>query len=371
MVTAPPTEPPADLYAGKRPDRFLLGLTAFDGAYRRLIYRSARRGRAAGRTRQRPAAVPAWRELVVDARSRECDEVISLRLTAPGGGLLPRWRPGAHLRIELPSGRARHYSLCGLPGIRDAYTIAVRRIPGGGGGSAEIHDQSRPGMRIRAIGPRNGFPFAAEPAVLFIAGGIGITPLLPMALEAAALGLDWRLVYAGRSRSRMPFLDVVGGFDPARTQILADDETGIPDCTDLVSRAPAGAAIYCCAPPSMLDGVRRAATAAGPDAVRAFRFERFTAPPIADGRPFGLELRRSGTRLAVPPDRSVLDVLRDHDPMTPYSCRQGFCGLCRQRVLAGTVDHRDHRLTDAERAVGDMLVCVSRAPEAQTLVLDL
>jgi ferredoxin-NADP reductase len=275
------------------------------------------------------------------------------------------------VRIELPSGRARHYSLCGLPGIRDAYTIAIRRIPGGGGGSAEIHDEVRPGARLRVVGPRNGFPFAAEPAVLFIAGGIGITPLLPMAVEAAALGLDWRLVYAGRSRSCMPFLDVTGGFDPARTEILAADETGVPDCAELVRSAPAGAAIYCCGPPLMLDGVRRAALAAGPDAVRAFRFERFTAPPIVDGRAFTLELRRSGTKLAVPADRSALDVLRDRDPMTPYSCRQGFCGLCRQRVLAGKVDHRDRRLTDSERASGDVLVCVSRAPEAESLVLDL
>jgi ferredoxin-NADP reductase len=205
--------------------------------------------------------------------------------------------------------------------------------------------------------------------VLFIAGGIGITPLLPMVRQAAALGLDWRLVYAGRSRSCMPFWEQVTEIDPSRTEILADDETGGPDCAEVLCRAPAGTAVYCCGPPGMLDGMRRAVAAA--HGVRAFHFERFTAAPIVAGHAFSVELRRDGTVLTVPPDRSALDVLRDHDPMTPYSCRQGFCGLCRQRVLRGQVEHRDLRLTDAERAAGDMLVCVSRAPEGEKLVLDV
>ncbi|HZR50000.1 MAG TPA: PDR/VanB family oxidoreductase [Streptosporangiaceae bacterium] len=364
-------ELPPDLYGRPRADRLIRGLTMFATAYQRLLDRGKDRGLSAA-----PRAVRADRELVVTSRAAECDEVISLRLAAPDGAPLPRWHPGAHLRIELPSGRARHYSLCGNPADAAGYAIAVRRIDGGGagagagGGSAEVHDALLPGTRVRAVGPRNGFPFGREPVVLFLAGGIGITPLLPMVREAAALGLDWRLVYAGRSRACMPFTDAVTAIDPARTEILADDETGVPDCAALIGRAPHGAAVYCCGPPAMLDGVRAAATAAGREAVRAFRFERFTSPPIVDGRAFTLELRRSGAVLDVPPDRSALDVLRDHDPMTPYSCRQGFCGLCQQRVLHGRVDHRDLRLTDAERAAGDILVCVSRAPEGERLVLD-
>jgi ferredoxin-NADP reductase len=367
-------ELPQDLYGRARPDRVIRGLTAFSAGYQRLMDRAVGRNRPA---RVLPPATPAGRDLVVAARTAECEEVISLRLTAPDGAPLPRWLPGAHLRIELPSGRARHYSLCGNRADRTSYTIAIRRIPAGagGGGSAEIHDTVRPGTLIRAIGPRNGFPFASDPVVLFIAGGIGITPLLPMVRQAAAVGLDWRLVYAGRSRSCMPFWEQVAGIGAARTEIWADDEDGVPDCASLLSRAPAGAAVYCCGPPGMLDGVRRAVTAtgarhaAGP--VRACHFERFTAAPIVDGHAFTVELRRDGTVLTVPPDRSALDVLRDHDPMTPYSCRQGFCGLCRQRVLRGQVEHRDLRLTDAERAAGDMLVCVSRASEGERLVLDL
>jgi ferredoxin-NADP reductase len=357
---------PADLYGKVRPDRFMSGLTVVGEAYRRLMVSSPGRAR---RPRPSPpgAQVPAWRNLVVAGRTAECEGVVRLRLAAADDGPLPRWRPGAHLRLDLPSGRTRHYSLCGDPADPLGYTIAVRRIDDGGG-SAEIHDEIAPGSVLRVFGPRNGFPFAVDPAVLFIAGGIGITPILPMAREAAARNLDWRLIYTGRGLATMPLKGEVAALEPARTEILADEASGVPDCADLIRRAPAGAAVYCCGPPAMLAGVREAADAA---AIRAFHFERFTAPPIVDGRPFEIEMHFSRTVLGVPADRSVLDVLRDVAPATPYSCRQGFCGLCRQRVLSGQVEHRDRRLTRTERADGDMLVCVSRAPAGERLVLDL
>ena len=363
---------PADLYGRGGPDRFITSLTAVGDAYTRLLAgqpgQSGRRGRPGLPGLRGRGPGPAWRDLVVTSRTADCEGVVRLRLTAPGDGPLPRWRPGSHLRLDLPSGRVRHYSLCGDPADRSGLEIAVRRIDGGGGGSAEIHDRIAPGTVMRCFGPRNGFPFAADPVVLFLAGGIGITPILPMAREAAARNLDWRLVYVGRSLASMPLKDEVAALDPARTEVLADESHGVPDCADLIGRAPRGAAVYCCGPPAMLAGVRRAAAAA---AVRAFYFERFTAPPIVDGRAFEIELRHTGTVLAVPPDASVLDVLRDRHPATPYSCRQGFCGLCRQRVLSGRVEHRDGRLTQTQRAAGDMLVCVSRAGEGVRLVLDL
>ncbi|HXC84773.1 MAG TPA: ferredoxin reductase, partial [Trebonia sp.] len=213
---------PADLYGNGRPDRFISGLTAVGEAYRRLMMSSPSRAR---RPRPSPPGpqVPAWRNLVVAVRTAECEGVVRLRLAAVDGVPLPRWRPGAHLRLDLPSGRTRHYSLCGDPADPSGYTIAVRRLDDGGGGSVEIHDEITPGTVLRAFGPRNGFPFAADPQVLFIAGGIGITPILPMAREAAARNLDWRLVYTGRSLATMPLQDEVAALDPARTEILADE----------------------------------------------------------------------------------------------------------------------------------------------------
>lgn len=367
----PASQAPPAVFGRPGPDRFMRGLTLFADGYMSLQVKIRE---ALGHTEpQEPQpGQPRWRKLVVAARATEADGVVSLRLRAPGGGPLEPWHPGAHLQLELPSGTIRHYSLNGDPSDRTHYRVAVRRIDGGGGGSTEIHDTVTEGTVLRVFGPINAFPFAAEPKVLLIAGGIGITPVLPMARRAEALGLDWRLVYAGRSRDTMPFRSEISALPDSRVTILTDDENGVPDPADLVRRAPDGAAVYVCGPPPMLAGVRSAANAAiDSGRLRSLHFERFTAPPITDGRPFEVELSRSGTVLAVPADRSVLDTLRAHRPATPYSCQQGFCGTCTQRVLRGTVDHRDQRLTPDERAAGDMLVCVSRAPEGEKLVLDL
>ncbi|HEX6450333.1 MAG TPA: PDR/VanB family oxidoreductase [Trebonia sp.] len=353
------------------PDPLMRGLTKFADNYLGILSK----GRvASGRLRPREPRGPAvshWRTMVVTERNEESDEVISLRLASPGGGPLRRWYPGAHLQLELPSGTIRHYSLNGDPADRGTYRIAVRRIENGGGGSKEIHDTLTQGTEIRVAGPVNAFPFAGEPAVLLVAGGIGITPILPMARKAAALGLDWKLVYTGRGRATMPFLDEVSALG-SRAAILADDETGRPDPAALIASAPARAVAYVCGPPPLLAGVRVAANdAITAGSLRGLHFERFTAPPVEDGHPFEVELKRSGTVLQVPADRSVLDVLRAHNPATPYSCQQGFCGTCKQRVLGGTVDHRDQRLTSDDQEAGDMLVCVSRAPRGERLVLDL
>ncbi|TXS54377.1 PDR/VanB family oxidoreductase [Streptomyces sp. t39] len=338
-------------------------LAAFSDRYLPLVTGADRRGR------HRPAPRPASLPLVVASREDAADGVVALRLTAPDGAPLPRWQPGAHLGLVLPSGRTRQYSLCGDPGDRYGYRIAVRRTGGPGGGSDEVHDALPAGTRVRVKGPRNAFPFAAEPSVLFVAGGIGITPVLPMAREAARRGLDWHLVHTGRSRASMPFADELrrlAGAD-GRVEILPDDEHGIPDGGALLRRA-AGRAVYCCGPGPMLDAVR---AAFGESGAGSLHTERFTAAPVRDGRPFEVALRRGGEVLAVPADRSVLDVLLERDPATPYSCRQGFCGVCTVRVTAGQVEHRDGRLTEHERAQGRMRVCVSRAPEGARLELDL
>ncbi|MFC1403725.1 MULTISPECIES: PDR/VanB family oxidoreductase [Streptacidiphilus] len=363
-----PLPPPPDLYGRGRDDRFMRFL---DRATRLYLPVSTRRNRY-GRRGPLPLT-PARLQVVVAARTVEAEDVVSLELrpAAPGGGPLPGWQPGAHLDVDLPSGLRRQYSLNGDPADRGSYRIAVRRIDGGAGGSLEVHQDLAVGSGLTVSHPRNAFPFAADPAVLLIAGGIGITPLLPMAREAARRGLDWRLVHTGRSRASMPFAAELAALDPDGSRVVfrPDDEHGGPaDAAELLGHAPApGAAVYVCGPAPMLDAVR---AAFDESPARALHFERFSAAPVKDGRPFTLRLRRSGVTLAVPADRSALDVLRDHDPATPYSCRQGFCGVCRRSVTAGTVEHRDRRLSDQERAEGQMLVCVSRAPEGECLELD-
>ncbi|MFC5663307.1 PDR/VanB family oxidoreductase [Kitasatospora misakiensis] len=357
--------PPPDLYGRPRADTFFRFLTAFGDRYSPALG-----GPLLRRNPRRPFSRPTEAlRLVVTARRAVAADAVELTLADPSGTALPAWQPGAHLLLALPSGRERHYSLCGDPAERSAYRIAVRRLPDGGGGSVEIHDTVHPGTRLSARRPRNGFAFCAESAVLLLAGGIGITPLLPMAREAQRIGLDWHLVHTGRSADTLPFADEVRALDPARVHLRTDEEHGGPPTgAELLAHAPRGAAVYCCGPAPMLAAVQHALDAS--PAV-GLHFERFGAAPVTGGAPFTVRLGADGPELPVPADRSALDVLREARPDLAYSCRQGFCGTCEVRLLAGTPDHRDRRLTPERRAAGAVLPCVSRAAAGETLVLDL
>ncbi|MET9495486.1 PDR/VanB family oxidoreductase [Streptomyces sp. NPDC006552] len=306
--------------------------------------------------------------LRVTRREEVAEGVVRLRLE---GAALPPWEPGAHLDLVLPSGLVRQYSLCGDPRDTSAYTVATRLIPaaeGGRGGSREVHEQLRDGTEVEVRGVRNRFPLdPAAPAYLFVAGGIGITPVLPMLRAAQARGADWTLLYGGRSRATMPFLAEIERLaaDGGRVSIVAQDTDGLPDLAAALAATAPGTAVYCCGPEGLMAAVR-AALPAG----RTLHLERFAPRNSTDGNgPFEVELRRSGTVLDVPAGGTVLAAVRGALPHVAYSCEQGFCGTCQQRVLAGEIDHRDELLTDAERA-DSMLICVSRA-RGERLVLDL
>ncbi|MFH8578260.1 PDR/VanB family oxidoreductase [Streptomyces zaomyceticus] len=310
----------------------------------------------------RGSTVP--RKVLVTGRATPAEGVVELRLEGTG---LPPWQPGAHVDLVLPSGLVRQYSLCGDPADPASYTVATRLIEaeqGGRGGSREVHDRLREGVEIEIRGPRNRFPLVDAPAYVFVAGGIGITPVLPMLRAAEAAGADWRLVYCGRSRATMPYLDEIealGGGD--RVTVVAEDVSGFPDL-GFLAHVPPETLVYCCGPEGLMDAV----TAAMPEG-RDPRLERFSAAATTGGTAFEVELRRSGRTVRVAADQSVLAAVREELPGITYSCRQGFCGTCQQRVLEGEIDHRDELLTDAERGES-MLICVSRCA-GKRLVLDL
>jgi ferredoxin-NADP reductase len=300
-------------------------------------------------------------------------DVVALTMAAADGRPLPRWHPGAHLDLELPSGRLRQYSLCGDPDDTGTYRIAVRRIVDGGGGSIEVHDALCAGSAVRTHGPRNAFPLTVpgygSPAkqFRFIAGGIGITPILPMLALAERLGVDWSMVYAGRSRDSLPFVDEGSRFGD-RVQIRTDDVGGVPTAAELLGDCPDGTTVYACGPAPMLTAIRVALV--GRDEVE-LHFERFAAPPVVDGLAFPVTVASTGQDIAVGADETLLAALRRANVAAPYSCQQGFCGTCRTRVVSGSVDHRDTLLTDPERDGGLMLVCISRAANGERLTLDL
>lgn len=338
-----------------------------------LYERAFASGPAAGRlSRPRPVRRSGYEtRLLVAAREVVADGVVSLRLSHPQGRALPSWTPGAHLDLLLPSGRMRQYSLCGDPADRSSYRIAVRLVEDGFGGSREVHEQLRPGGCLRVRGPRNGFRLLAAPAYVFLAGGIGITPILPMVQAAARTGAPWRLCYLGRSRATMPFREELAAFGGGELIEHHDDEAGHADLAALLDRSAALANrpdVYACGPPPVMDTVRELMRTA--DASIPVFAERFSPPVVIDGRPFVAELARSGRAVPVAANESLLAAIRRELPGVVYSCQQGFCRACRCRVLDGAVEHRDPgTLLEAERS-DSMLVCVSRAA-GDRLVLDL
>ncbi|MFD4480331.1 MULTISPECIES: PDR/VanB family oxidoreductase [unclassified Streptomyces] len=306
--------------------------------------------------------------LLITRHETVADGVVQLRLE---GGRLPAWKPGAHLDLVLPSGLVRQYSLCGDPEDTSSYTVATRLIgpeQGGRGGSREVHEQLQEGTEVEVRGPRNRFPLAEADAYVFVAGGIGITPILPMLREVEAAGREWRLLYGGRSRASMPFLEEVeklAGTRAGRVTVVAEDEGGRPDLAAFLAGMAPSAAVHVCGP----EGLMEAVAATLPEGVEP-HLERFTPHTSTEGNgTFEVELRRSGRTLSVAADTTVLSAVRAELPNTAYSCEQGFCGTCQQRVLEGEIDHRDELLTDAERA-DSMLICVSRAG-GDRIVLDM
>lgn len=311
---------------------------------------------------------------VVDRRIVAHDQdVVMLTLAGADGAALPPWRPGAHLDIHLPSGRVRQYSLCGDPADPDTYRIAVRRIPDGGGGSVEVHDALAVGSQVTTSGPRNAFPLTVpgygSPTrrVRFVAAGIGITPILPMVRQVHRIGVPWSMVYAGRHRDSLPFLDELAEFGD-RVDVRTDDVDGTATAAELLGDCADSTAVYACGPAPMLTAIRTHLAERGDVELH---FERFAAPPVVDGETFAVRIASTGARVQVGAEETLLSALQRADIWPPYSCRQGFCGTCRTRVLNGRVDHRDTLLTDPERDEGMMLICISRAAHGEQLTIDV
>jgi ferredoxin-NADP reductase len=308
--------------------------------------------------------------LLVARRAAAADGVITLDLRDPAGAPLPGWAPGAHIDLLLAPGLIRQFSLCGDPGDRGRWRIAVLREPAGRGGSAYVHDAVGEGSLLRVRGPRNHFRLEPADRYLFIAGGIGITPILPMLAAADAAGRPWTLTYGGRTAASMAFRAGLRDRYPGRVRIRPQDATGLLDLAGIIGRPQPGTLVYCCGPGPLLDAA--SAHCAGWPA-GTLRVERFT--PVAAAAPpgpgFEVELAQAGLTLTVPPGRSILDVVEAAGIPVLSSCTEGTCGTCETAVLAGVPEHRDSVLSAAEQAAADtMMICVSRSLTPR-LVLDI
>lgn len=310
--------------------------------------------------------------LVVVGKAQAAEGVAVLELARPDGRRLPDWTPGAHIDVTLANGETRQYSLCGDRWDAHRYRVAVLREVDGRGGSAYVHDELAPGDPVTLGGPRNNFAMVPSARYLFVAGGIGITPILPMITQAERVGAEWALLYGGRRRASMAFLDDLARHGD-RVHVVPQDEAGLLPLASWLGEPRTDTVVYCCGPAPLLAAVEQTVAAAGWEPHR-LRTERFTAAevgaPVRDA-PFTVELARTGTTVTVPPQTSVLAAARDAGATTLSSCEKGTCGTCETTVLGGVPDHRDSILADHERAAGDcMFPCVSRSC-TDRLVLDL
>ncbi|WP_432258381.1 PDR/VanB family oxidoreductase [Cupriavidus sp. TMH.W2] len=313
-------------------------------------------------------------KVVVTRRTDEAKGIVGLELRAVDGAALPRFTPGSHIDIFLPNGLVRQYSLVNDCDEQDRYEIAVSHAANSRGGSSCVHSMLMKGNTLGIGAPRNNFALRDEhKRFFFVAGGIGITPILSMIRFCHRNGFEWNLLYLARSRDHAAFLEELDQYGPDRVRLHFDDEAGcnfdIGTCGDLI---PAGVPIYCCGPAPLMQAVTEF-SARHPDNPA---FLEWFAPPKekadqAPTRGFDVKLNRSGKVFHVSDDQSILEVLESHGYDIPCACREGMCRTCETGVVEGIPEHRDYVLSKAEREEGrTMMICVSRA-QSRTLVLDI
>ncbi|MBN9442497.1 PDR/VanB family oxidoreductase [Bosea sp. (in: a-proteobacteria)] len=310
---------------------------------------------------------------VVIADKQMVAQDICLFDLCPANGIpLTPFTAGAHLGVRVPNGEMRKYSLCSDPDETDHYVIAVKKEHGGRGGSISLIEETEIGDEIEITSPRNDFALAPGPSsYIFIAGGIGITPIRAMIKHLMATrAKPFKLYYFTRSPEMMAFRDEFLGSE-FRGKVVIHHDGGDPEqAYDLwpVLEEPKGAHLYCCGPRGLMEAVR---DMTGHWSSAAVHFEDFGAAKARpeDNAAFSVALAKSGERFEVPADKSILEVLREAGKVLPSSCESGTCGTCRTRLVSGEPEHRDLALAEHERA-RNIMICVSRARSAE-LVLDL
>lgn len=313
----------------------------------------------------------------VNAINFEAKDVYSFLLARPGGQPLPAFEPGAHIDMHLGNGLMRSYSLSNSDDGRSAYRLTIARDANSKGGSAYLHQSVRPGDIVEISAPRNNFPLNETADLsIFIAGGIGVTPFLPMAARLNLIGKPWRLHYCVRTRDRAGLLAEVEALAAGgRGELVPnfDEEPGgvMLDLGAVARGLGDRDHVYCCGPVGMLDAFRKACGDQGVGEDRV-HFEYFSsANASATGGGYDLVLAKSGRTVRVQEGQTPLKALLAAGIDMSYSCEDGVCGACETRVIDGIPDHRDMILTDREKQENrSMMVCCSGS-KTPTLTLDL
>ncbi|MHA6667688.1 PDR/VanB family oxidoreductase [Homoserinimonas sp. A447] len=307
-------------------------------------------------------------QLRVLRREAIADRVLALTLESADRTPLPEWTPGSHIDLTFPGGMIRQYSLCSDPADRSSWRIGVLRELAGRGGSDTVHDSVQVGDTLSATGPKHSFRYSAPASdVLFIAGGIGVTPILPMVKAAEQAGITWRMLYLGRNRESMGFLDELEPYGDRVTVHTSDSGGRLPLGAGIAAFGLIDPEIYACGPAPLLDALGECWPAA------RLHVERFTGDGngAEDSDTAFIVETSDGTEIEVAADESILAAMMRCGVPALNSCQEGICGTCETVVVEGTPLHRDSLLSDEERASNEtMMICVSRCI-GDRLVLEL
>ena len=312
-------------------------------------------------------------DLIVRRRDTPAEGVAVLDLGYPDDSELPRWQPGAHIDLMLGDDVIRQYSLCGDPRDVKTWRVGVLLDPNSRGGSRYVHENLHEGATVQVRGPRNHFPMVDAVQYRFIAGGIGITPIMAMLESAQQAGSEWTLLYGGRTRASMAFADELAARYPARVTVWPQDERGLLDLPALLSEPADDTMVYCCGPEALLNAVEQQCSIWPRGALH---IERFTAKAITAEQEaaaldqFEVVCQRSGVTIEVNADDSVLELVEAAGVPITTSCYEGVCGSCVAQVLEGVPDHRDSVLTLEQKESGRVILCTARS-RTKRLVLDL
>ena len=310
-----------------------------------------------------PTSDPPTMQLRVTRNDAVADGIHLLEFCDPNGKPLPEFSAGAHIAVRVPNGLLRKYSLCNDPVERDRYQVAVKREENGRGGSCSLIDDAKVGDRLTVTAPVNdfGLPPRAQD-FLFIAGGIGVTPIMAMIKQITSEGKRFRLFYCSRTPEVTAFREELSAAqfkDAVTIHYDQGDASRSLDLQPILAERKNREHLYCCGPRPLMEAVRAMTDRWSPTSVH---FEAFSEAEThkADDKPFKVTLARSGVVLDVPTTKTILEVLREHGLEVPSSCETGTCGTCRTRMLEGEADHRDLVLADHERK-DNIMICVSRA----------
>ncbi|TDV21107.1 PDR/VanB family oxidoreductase [Paraburkholderia caballeronis] len=317
----------------------------------------------------------------VDAIRDEAPGIRSFVVSRIDGAPFDAYEAGAHIDVTGPSGIVRQYSLCGDPDDTRRHVFAVKREPASRGGSSALHDHVEVGTQLVIGAPRNRFRLAPQAGSHVLVGaGIGVTPLVSMAYRLVRDGAPFVLHYFVRSEAHAAFLPLLTQSPfGERLRLHCGVEPADLDTTlaGILAPCEADAHVYTCGPGPFMDQVIDTASRHVP--TDAVHFERFSAEAdrneapdaTANASTFDIRLARSGQTVRVNPGISIVDALASIGVEIDTSCGEGVCGTCMIDVVDGEPDHRDHCLSQAERAGGKTICCCVSRSRSPLLVLDL